>query len=316
MCAAEMRIVSLIAAATEMVAALGLADRLLGVSHECDWPPEAVAGRPVVTLPKLDITRRSLDIHRDVQEIVARGLSVYAIDTAALARLQPTHIITQDQCEVCAVTRDDVVRATRACLGTDATVLTLHPDRLDDIFTDIRTVAAGLDVVDRGTALITRLRRAMAEIATCAHGLSARPRVVCLEWTNPLMAAGNWIPELVAMAGAVNELTHVGEHTKIVSWDEVVACDPDLLLVMPCGFTIAQTLANRADLESLPGWADARVVRNAQVWIIDGNTYLNRPGPRIVDALGIIAGLCHPEASGALIPPGSVENFVRTATRA
>lgn len=304
-----LRIVSLLASATEMVAALGLAERLVGISHECDWPPTAVAGRPVLTRPKVDITRRSLDIHQDVQQIVARGLSVYEIDTDALVRARPTHIITQDQCEVCAVTRTDVMRATRQCLGTDASILTLHPDRLDDIFSDIRTVATGLGVAPRGEALIGDLRRSMARIAATARALSKRPRVVCLEWTNPLMAAGNWIPELVDMAGAINGLTRVGEHTRVVSWNEIVDFDPDLLLIMPCGYTIAQTLANRADWESLPGWATTRVVRNQQVWFIDGNTYLNRPGPRIVESLAILAGLCHPETLGPSIPLGSVARY-------
>lgn len=304
-----LRIVSLIASATEMVAALGLADRLVGVSHECDFPPEAVAGRPVLTRAKVDVTRRSLDIHTDVAEIVRRGLGVYEIDVEALRATRPTHIVTQDQCEVCAVTREEVIRATQQCLGTRAQVITLHPDLLDDIFADIRKVAEGLGVPERGEALTADLRRAMARVAAQARSLTPRPRVVCLEWTDPLMVAGNWIPEMVEMAGGMNGITTVGDHTKVVAWQEIVAFDPDILLVMPCGYKIAQTLENRRDLETLPGWADCRAVRQGHVHLIDGNTYMNRPGPRIVESFHILAGLLHPEIFGPLIPADSTARW-------
>ncbi|MBI2345505.1 MAG: cobalamin-binding protein [Deltaproteobacteria bacterium] len=305
----ETRIVSLIASATEMVAALGLADRIVGISHECDWPPEAVQGRPVLTRAKLDVTRASLDIHRDVEAIVTRGLSVYEIDLAALRTANPTHIITQDQCQVCAVSYDDVVRATHACLGTDAQIVNLHPDTLDDIFADIRSVAAALGIAERGEALTTDLRREIARVAVHAQALIPKPRVVCLEWLNPLMVAGNWIPEMVEMAGGVNGITKKGDHTKVAQWDEVAAFDPEVILLMPCGFKIAQTLENRADLETLAGWADMRAVIRNQVWVIDGNTYMNRPGPRIVESLYVLAGLLHPTEFASLMPPRAVSRW-------
>ncbi|MBI4365299.1 MAG: cobalamin-binding protein [Deltaproteobacteria bacterium] len=307
-----LRIASLIASATETIAALGLADLIVGVSHECDSPPEAIRGRPVLTRAKINITRASLDIHRDVEAIVANGLSVYEIDVAALAAARPTHIVTQDQCQVCAVTFDDVVRATKACLAADARIITLHPDTLDDIFADLRKVAAGLGVPERGEALAADLRRAVACVAVSARALVPKPRVICLEWTNPLMVAGNWMPELVELAGGVNGITAKGDHTQVVSWAKIQAFDPDLICVMPCGYPIAQALANRADLESLPGWADLRAVRRGQVYCIDGNTYMNRPGPRIVESFYILAGLLHPTEFGHLMPPGAAQRWPAT----
>lgn len=307
----RMRIVSLIASATEIVAALEFADQLVGVSHECDYPLEAVKGRTVVTSPKMDVTRKSPDIHKDVQAIVARGLSVYNIDVEKLKALNPDVIITQDQCEVCAVTYEDVVQATRQCLNTNAKIVTLHPDSLEDIFADIFKVAEALEgwrrgALERGEKLMADLWSKMNHVAAQTKGPVGKPRVVCLEWLSPLMVAGNWMPRLVAMAGGVNGITQEGEHTKVISWDELRALDPDILLLMPCGFKIAQTLENRADLESLPGFAQLQAVRNQKVFVIDGNTYMNRPGPRILESLYILAGVFHPNLFKELIPKDSV----------
>lgn len=292
-----MRIVSLIASATEIVAALGKASELVGISHECDYPLEAVEGRAVVTSPKMDVTRGSLDIHKDVQAIVEKGLSVYKIDAEKLKALKPDVIITQDQCEVCAVTYEDVVRAARLCLDAKAEIITLHPDFLPDIFTDILKVAKGLGVAKRGERLVAGLRHKMGEVAAKAKALRPKPRVVCLEWLNPLMVAGNWMPELVEMAGGLNGITKNGEHTKVISREELAAFDPDILLVMPCGFKIAQTMENRSDLKNLPG---------KKVFIIDGNTYMNRPGPRILESLYILAGVFHPNLFRNLVPKDAV----------
>lgn len=306
-----MRIVSLIASATETVAALGCADRLVGVSHECDWPPMAVVGRPVVTRPKVDVTRCSLDIHRDVEAIVARGLGVYEIDVQVLRRLKPDLIITQDQCEVCAVTREDVVRATQECLDSEVEIVTLHPDSLDDIFEDILKVGRALQVEDRGREVVENLRGKMEGIASQAKKWTDKPRVVCLEWLSPLMVAGNWMPQLVAMAGGINGLTRNGEHTKVITPRELTDFDPDRLLVMPCGFKIPQTLENRNELESIPGFQNLKAVQEGDVYIIDGNTYMNRPGPRILESLIILAGLTHSGCFDDQIPKGAVLSWPR-----
>lgn len=315
-----MRIASLIASATEIVAALGLSDKLVGISHECDWPPEAVQGRAILTSPKMDVTRCSLDIHQDVQKIVAKGLSVYNIDVEKLKQAKPDIIITQDQCEVCAVTYEDVVQATQTCLASDAKIVTLHPDSLSDIFKDILKVGEALKVKERAEKLVQEIKDKMGAVAQKTErcqvpfptnykgGLASskrnlaphKPRVICLEWLNPLMVAGNWIPEMVEMAGGINGITKKGDHTKVIQLEELKSYDPDILMIMPCGFKIDQTLANRADLENLPG---------KKVFVVDGNTYMNRPGPRILESLYIFAGLFWPEVFGEWIPKNSVRSY-------
>lgn len=291
-----MRIASLIASATEMVAALGKASQLVGISHECDWPKEAVQGRPVLTRPKLDVTRNSLDIHKDVQAIVTKGLAVYDIDVEQLKKVKPDVIITQDQCQVCAVTYEDVVKATQTCLEADCKIVTLHPDSLDDIFEDILKVGEALGVQKRAEALVKKLRGQMAAVAQKTKNLRPRPRVVCLEWLNPLMVAGNWIPGMVEMAGGIHGITQKGDHTKVIEWQELKAYDPDLLLVMPCGFKIEQSLRELENWKDLPG----------KVFVVDGNTYMNRPGPRILESLYILAGLFWPDWFKERTPKGSV----------
>lgn len=295
-----MRVVSLIASATEMVAALELADCLVGVSHECDYPPEAVRGRAVLTSPKMDVKKKSLDIHKDVEMIVSQGLSVYNLDVEKLKKADPDIIITQDQCQVCAVTYNDVVEATQQCLNTNAKIVTLHPDSLEDIFKDFLKVGEALGVKQKAQGLVENIRKEMGVVAQAAAKISAKPKVICLEWLNPPMVAGNWIPEMVEMAGGINGITKNGDHTKVVTAEELKSFDPDILLVMPCGFTIAQSLENQSDLKNLPG---------KKIFIIDGNTYMNRPGPRILESLYILAGLFHPDKFSSLIPEGSVASF-------
>ncbi|OGQ04867.1 MAG: hypothetical protein A2W61_00385 [Deltaproteobacteria bacterium RIFCSPLOWO2_01_44_7] len=295
-----MRIASLIASATEIVAALGFADQLVGVSHECDYPPEAVRGKPILTSPKMDVKKRSLEIHEDVQKIVSQGLSVYNIDVAALQKANPDIIVTQDQCEVCAVTYDDVVKATQTCLSANAQIVTLHPDSLDDIFTDILKVGEALKVKGKAEKLVKEIRGKMSEIQKQTQKLQKKPRVLCVEWLNPIMIAGNWIPEMVEMAGGINGITKKGDHTIVVTPEQVKEYNPDMVVVMPCGFTIQQTLENKADLENLPG----------KIFIVDGNTYMNRPGPRILESLTILAGLFHPDLFEEKIPSGAVSSFV------
>jgi len=296
----NMRIASLIASATEIVAALGFADQLVGASHECDYPPEAVRGRPILTSPKVDVKKRSLDIHKDVQEIVSKGLSVYNIDVEKLKKANPDVIITQDQCDVCAVTYEDVVKATQTCLDSQAKIVTLHPDSLDDVFADILKVGEALGVKGKAQDLVEKIRGIMSEIQKQTQQIKKKPRILCVEWLNPIMIAGNWIPEMVEMAGGVNGITKKGSHTIVVTQEQIKEYNPDMVVVMPCGFTIEQTLENKADLKDLPG----------KVFIVDGNTYMNRPGPRILESLYILAGLFHPDLFGNLIPKDSVRNFI------
>lgn len=305
-----MRIVSLIASATEIIAALGCADQLVGISHECDYPVDAVKGHPVLTSPKLDVRRQSLDIHRDVEKIVKEGLAVYRIDVDQLRAVKPDIIITQDQCEVCAVTYQDVVNAVQSCLKTDAKIVTLHPDSLEDIFRDILKVGVALNVEAKSQKYVEHLRQSMQKIQKEAANILEKPRVLCLEWLNPLMVAGNWVPTMIKMAGGINGITKNGDHTKVVSWEDIRNWDPEILILVPCGYKIEQTFENRDDLERFSDFKTLSAYKNKKIYVVDGNTYVNRPGPRIVESLQIFAGLIHPDHFGMQVPKGAYVPFI------
>jgi iron complex transport system substrate-binding protein len=298
------RIVSLLPSATEIVCALGLQDQLVGVSHECDYPPEIV-GRPALTEPKINPRRASAAIDRDVRRLVEDGLSVYRIRTDVLRQLAPDVIVTQDQCEVCAVSYPEVERAARQCLDSDVAIVSLRPTRLDDILADIGRVAVACDRVAAGEALVAGMRQRLHAIGERAKRVHSRPRVACLEWLDPLMMAGNWIPELVDLAGGGYDVVTPGALTPTISWADLAAYAPDVIVVMPCGFKIEQT---QEEMETLTGkreWQELPAVRNRRVYIADGNAYLNRPGPRIVDSAALLAGLIQPGFFATGIPPGS-----------
>ena len=299
-----MTIVSLLPSATEIVCALGLADQLAGVSHECDFPAEIV-GRPVLTAPKIDPSADSASIDAAVRRLVADGLSVYRIDAERLAQLQPDLIVTQDQCEVCAVSYKDVVDATSALLQKPATIVSLRPSRLDDIFGDIERVADAADRSVAGRELTARLRARLDGLRAGATRVHSRPRVACIEWIEPLMAAGNWVPELVELGGGVYELAPPGGHSPTLSWDDLVAYAPDVVVIMPCGFRLEQTRRELERLTGHPAWPRLPAVQNQRVYAVDGNAYFNRPGPRIVDSAELLAGLIQPGLFATKMPPGS-----------
>jgi iron complex transport system substrate-binding protein len=297
-------IVSLLPSATEIVCALGLAEQLVGVSHECDFPPEIV-GRPVLTATKIDPSVDSASIDAAVRQLAQDGLSVYRIDTARLAQLQPDLIVTQDQCEVCAVSYRDVVDATRALLPKPATIVSLKPARLDDIFDDIQRVADAADCPAVGHTLAAGLRARLDAIRTRAVRVHSRPRVACIEWIEPLMVAGNWLPELVELGGGTYDLVAPGAHSPTLTWDDLVTAAPDIVIIMPCGFTLEQTRRELTRLTDRPEWQLLPAVRNQRVYAVDGNAYCNRPGPRIVDSAELVAGLIQPGFFAAKVPSGS-----------
>lgn len=287
------RVVSLLASATEIVAALGGLDLLVARSHECDFPPE-VARLPMVTSPQLDTARPSGAIDRDVKALLEQSLSIYRVDGERLNELKPDLIITQTQCEVCAVTPADVETALAAWTGARPQIVSLAPNALADIFEDIQRVAAALGRSDRGPALVNELRGRMDGIASVAAQLDEHPRVACIEWIEPLMAAGNWMPELVALAGGENLFGAAGRHSPWLTLDELAASDPDIILVLPCGFDIARTRVELATLAERPAWRRLRAVRDGRIFLCDGNSYFNRPGPRLADSLEILAEILHP----------------------
>jgi len=299
-----MRIVSLLPSATEIVCALGLAEQLVGVSHECDFPA-AIVGRPVLTEPKINPLGDSLGIDAAVRALVRDGLSVYRIKSDILAQLQPDLIVTQEQCDVCAVSYDEVVAATRQLLHQPAVIVSLKPQRLDDIFVDVGHVAAAAGCAPVGAELVAGLRARLEAIRSRAPRAHSRPRVACLEWLAPLMAAGNWVPELVQLAGGTYDMVAAGRHSPTLSWDDLIAYAPDVIILMPCGFDRERTLREVPQLQTHPAWATLPAVRNRRVYAVDGNAYLNRPGPRIVDSAELLAGLIQPGLFATQIPSGS-----------
>ena len=287
------RIVSLIASATEIVCSLGFEDQLVGRSHECDHPP-SVARLPVCSTSKVEVEAAGRTIDDQVRAIVADGLSVYRVDAGILDRLAPTVVITQTQCEVCAVSLKDVEAAVCELVGSRPRIVSLEPMSLPDIWSDILTVASALGAPERGEALVGRLAAGLDAVqARAAAG--TRPSIGCIEWIDPLMAAGNWVPELVERAGGTDVLGRAGEHSGGLSVEALAAADPDVIAVMPCGWDIERASREMPPLTSHPVWPRLSAVRNGRVYMTDGNQYFNRPGPRVVESAEILADILHPE---------------------
>jgi iron complex transport system substrate-binding protein len=284
----------MLASATEIVTALGFRDALVARSHECDFPAD-VASLPCCTEPKIDLRGTSRDIDNRVKMVVQEGLSVYRVDGDALKALRPDVIVTQSQCEVCAVSENDLRSAVCDWLDATPNIVTLKPDALADIWTDIQNVADALRAPARGRALIAALQERMAGIEAATAEIVARPTIACIEWIDPLMAGGNWMPELVAMAGGTNLFGTAGAHSPWMTWDDLRHANPEVIAVLPCGFDIERTRREMPALTAQPGWSGLRAVRAGRVYLTDGNQYFNRPGPRIADSLEILAELLHPE---------------------
>jgi iron complex transport system substrate-binding protein len=292
------RIVSLIASATEILHALGMGDFMVGRSHECDFP-SSVLSLPVCTSPKFAVSGNSRQIDGLVKETLQTALSVYEVDEELLEQLQPSLIVTQSQCDVCAVNLRDVEAALNRHLTCRPKIVSLQPNTLTDIWNDIRSVAAALEVTETGEQLVERLNHRLNGISVRALASPRRPTVACLEWIEPLMAGGNWVPELVEMAGATNLFGVAGKHSPWLDWNDLCGQDPDCLVVMPCGFDLERTEKEMYWLADRPEWKSLRAVKSGQVYLTDGNQYFNRPGPRVVETLQILAEILHPD----LFPP-------------
>jgi iron complex transport system substrate-binding protein len=283
------RIVSLISAGTEMVAALGLEQSLVGVSHECDWPPSS-RGLPKLTSAKLDSSASSAAIDAEVKTLLAAGDSLYDIDASLLTALRPTHIITQAQCEVCAISERDLRAVVAAEPSLAATkMITLLPNSWSDVERDLQRLAAALDKSSEGEQLIEAWRTRINTVRTKSAQLAQRPRVALIEWTAPIMLAGNWLPELLAWAGGDCPLTTAGKHSPYVEWNAIVEFDPEIIIVAPCGYDLARARDSMRDLIGLPRWSNLSAVRNQQVWLADGNALFNRSGPRLLETLELLA---------------------------
>ncbi|HEY1341549.1 MAG TPA: ABC transporter substrate-binding protein [Bryobacteraceae bacterium] len=285
------RIVSLISSATEIVAALGQLDNLVGRSHECDYPEE-VKSLPVCTRPRIDIHADSLEIDRAVRESKRNSVSIYDVFEDVIERLEPTHILTQIQCEVCAVSLRDVEDALARGMKGNPKIISSQPDSLDQIWQDIRRIADSLDIPARGAALVTEI---CEKISRAERNLPPAPTpnphpllAACIEWIEPLMAAGFWMPELICLAAAKN--------VAFSTFDELAAADPDVIVVAPCGFDLPRTESEMYWLTRRPGWNDLRAVRGGRVYLADGNRYFNRPGPfALTGTLDILMEMLHPD---------------------
>lgn len=291
----EIRVITLLPSATEIVCALGFESQIVGRSHECDYPA-AIQPLPACTEPKFDPHGTSAQIDSRVKTILQESLSVYRVHADVLRALDPHVIVTQAHCEVCAVSYDEVERVACDFLGAEAQIVSLEPNGLADVFADMERVAAALGVPERGAALVAQLRARMAAIAQAAAAQPLKPTVATIEWIMPLMAGGNWMPTLVEMAGGINLFGEAGAHSPWMTFDDLAAADPDVIVVLPCGFDIDRTLTEMEALTTLPGWADLTAVKHGRVYITDGNSYFNRPGPRLVESLEILAEILHPSA--------------------
>jgi iron complex transport system substrate-binding protein len=294
-----MRIVSLLPSATEIVCALGARGDLVGRSHECDHPG-GLSAVPVLTSARGGPLPSSAAIDAAVRDVVADALSIYSIDVDRLRAANPDVIVTQDLCEVCAVSLDDVRAAVARLARRDVAIVNLHPTRLGDIWDDVSRVADALGRAPAGRELVRDLAARVAEIARRAESLASKPSVLTIEWIDPVMVGGMWMPELVALAGGDPLVTAPGDHAPTLSKEQLAALDPDVVLVKPCGFPLHRTLSELHVLRETLPWSSWRAVASGRVVVADGNAFFNRPGPRIVESLEILAACVHPEAFGDL----------------
>ena len=303
-----MRIVSLLPSATEIVCAIGLQDELVGITHECDWPPSAL-GRPVMTRSVFDFEGTpSRTVNEIVGAAVHGGSSLYALDEQALAAAQPDLIVTQELCRVCAVSYRDVNEVARA-IDTRIRVVSLEPTSIEGIFNTITTIGAMTESEDAAVDLVEALRARLGAIERKVlkrrEGGFAPPRIVGLEWLDPPFAVGHWVPEQIRRAGGWDLLGEAGERSVETTWRAVGEVDPEMLVLMPCGYDLAGTVDEWERVPRPSTWDDIEAVRRGQIFAVDGSAYFSRPGPRVIDGIELLAEIFDPDAFVDVAPPGS-----------
>lgn len=293
-----MRIISLLASATETIAALGCLDQMVGRSHECDYPLE-VAALPIVSTVEIDVTVSSAEIDAQVRQIAQqkhepenpalKALSIYAIDVTRLQELRPDVIFTQTQCEVCAVSERDVTQAIAQLTGLQPRVVSLSPYRLQDVWEDVLRVGQVLGRHDQAQTLVEQCQQRLTDLALQTAAFGSKPKVALLEWLDPLMGTGSWTPELVAYAGGEHLFGEIGRHSTRLTWEMLQAADPDVILLAPCGYGLERTMQDVPLLQKHAAWSGLKAVRDSRVFAIDGNHYINRSGPRLVESAELLA---------------------------
>ncbi|MGB8520755.1 MAG: cobalamin-binding protein [Candidatus Tumulicola sp.] len=288
------RIVSLLPAATEMVYALGIGDRLAGVTHECDFPSDAKS-KPVVSRPSVNLAGMTIaEIDAAISARIALGESIYEIDELLLHELEPDLIVTQDLCRVCAPSGNELGRALQSLKATPE-VLFMSPHSMAGVQRNVIELSAATGQEAAGDALVAAAESRLEKVRTALRDAKGRPRVFCAEWVDPIFSCGHWLPEMVHIAGGFDGLGHPGEDSRRVSWSDVVAWAPEILIVTPCGFHLSGAVEQAWVLQSLPRWDELPAVKSGRVYAVDADAYFARPGPRIVDGTELLAHLIHPD---------------------
>ena len=285
------RVLSLLSSTTEVVYALGCEDQLVGRSHECDYPP-AVMTLPICTKPKFNVDGSSIEVDVQVKSILQNALSVYYINEDLLKELKPDIILTQSQCEVCAVSEKDVKSVVKNITGINPDIISVEPNSVKDIFKDIKIIAEALNVVDKGADLIDFMKNRIRTLKK-SYDVKSELTVAAIEWIDPLMAAGNWVPELIEMAGGINLFGEAGKHSPWMEYKDLIEKDPHTIIIMPCGYNIQKSIIEIDSLIKQKGWKEINAVQNDKVYITDGNQFFNRPGPRIIESLEILIEIFH-----------------------
>jgi iron complex transport system substrate-binding protein len=310
--AAPQRIVSFLPSATEMICALGLGDRLMGITHECDYPAEIV-GKPIVVRSVLSIESMSQsEIDSAVTERLRNGLSLYRVDETLMREISPDMILTQDLCQVCAPSGNEVSRLL-SLLPTKPQILWLTPKSIEQIFGNVRDLGEATGCLQKAEALIAAGRARLEKIATLVRNVSSRPRVFCMEWIDPVYCCGHWVPEMVEIAGGIDKLGREGTDSVRIKWEDVLQWRPEVMIVMPCGFGLEKAADQARQLFTYPGWADIPAVRENRVYVVDANSYFARPGPRIVEGTELLAHLLHPDLFDWNGPPGAFRMLERAS---
>lgn len=307
-----MNICSLVPGATEVVAALGLEDHLVGVSHECAIP-DSLSHVPVMVRGRVDSqTLSSAQINAQVGALLSTGTSLYELDESRLLAARPDLLIIQDLCDVCAITPTQVTRVLHA-LSPTPRLVTLNPHRLHDILRDIETLGEAMERNEAGRQLTAALRQRLEAVRTTVHRDSRDVRVACLEWLSPLYSAGHWVPDMVEAAGGTDALAAAGTPSRKVAWDALVASAPDVIILMPCGFTVARTKTELAAVTGHPAWKSLPAVQRGEVYLVDALSYFSRPGPRLIDGVEQLAAILHPSCYGHRLP-ATVERLTTPQT--